>query len=140
MGVPAIDTRVELRGRGPELAALERVLATARSGRSAVLVLRGEAGIGKTALLEYAASRAVGFRTAGVAGIDSEMGLPFAGLHQFCAPMLGQLPELPGPQRCVVRRVRTTRGRGAQPVSGRPGGAQSAGLRRRGSAAGLPRR
>ncbi|MGS2617134.1 ATP-binding protein [Micromonospora sp. LZ34] len=97
--MPAIDTRVELRGRGPELAALERVLATARSGNSAVLVLRGEAGIGKTALLEYAASRAVGFRTAGVAGIESEMGLPFAGLHQLCAPMLGQLHELPGPQR-----------------------------------------
>ncbi|MFI5488433.1 ATP-binding protein [Micromonospora echinaurantiaca] len=99
MGVPAIDMRVELRGRAPELAALERVLATARAGDSAVLVLRGEAGIGKTALLDHAAGRAVGFRTAGVAGIESEMGLPFAGLHQLCAPMLGQLPELPGPQR-----------------------------------------
>ncbi|WP_280840916.1 ATP-binding protein [Micromonospora sp. A200] len=97
--MPAIDTRVELRGRGAELAALERVLAAARAGSSAVLVLRGEAGIGKTALLNYAASRAAGFRKAGVAGIESEMGLPFAGLHQLCAPMLDQLHELPGPQR-----------------------------------------
>ncbi|MBX9397909.1 LuxR family transcriptional regulator [Streptomyces sp. TRM72054] len=99
MGMPAIDSHVALRGRGKELAALERVLTTARSGSSAVLVLRGEAGIGKTALLDYAAGRAVGFRTVGVAGIESEMELPFAGLHQLCAPMLGGLHKLPGPQR-----------------------------------------
>ncbi|QGN49675.1 helix-turn-helix transcriptional regulator [Micromonospora sp. WMMD558] len=98
MGVPAIDTRVELRGRGRELAALERVLARVRAGGSAVLVLRGEAGIGKTALLDHAAGRAAGFRTLAIAGIESEMGLPFAALHQLCAPMLGRLHELPGPQ------------------------------------------
>lgn len=99
MGVPAGAAQVALRGRGQELAALEGVLATARAGSSAVLVLRGEAGIGKTALLDYAADLAVGFRTVGVAGIESEMELPFAGLHQLCAPMLGRLHELPGPQR-----------------------------------------
>ncbi|GHB23955.1 helix-turn-helix transcriptional regulator [Streptomyces viridiviolaceus] len=99
MGMPAIDSHVALRGRGRELAALEQVLATARSGSSAVLVLRGEAGIGKTALLDYAAGRAVGFRTVGVAGIESEMELPFAGLHQLCSPMLGRLDRLPPPQR-----------------------------------------
>ncbi|NJP34293.1 helix-turn-helix transcriptional regulator [Micromonospora thermarum] len=99
MGVPAIDTRVELRGRGPELAALDRLLATARAGSSAVLVLRGEAGIGKTALLNYAVGRAAGFRTVAIAGTESEMELPFAVLHQLCAPMLGRLHELPGPQR-----------------------------------------
>ncbi|MFG1658172.1 AAA family ATPase [Micromonospora chersina] len=96
--MPAIDMRLELRGRGPELAALERVLAEAGAGSSAVLVLRGQAGIGKTALLDYAAGRATGFRTIVIAGIESEMELPFAGLHQLCAPMLGRLPELPGPQ------------------------------------------
>jgi DNA-binding CsgD family transcriptional regulator len=99
MGVPVGDTRVGLLGRDRELAALERVLATARAGSSAVLVLRGEAGIGKTALLDHAARRAVGFRTVAVSGVESELGLPFAGLHQLCAPLLGRLPELPGPQR-----------------------------------------
>ncbi|SCL33033.1 regulatory protein, luxR family [Micromonospora rhizosphaerae] len=96
MGVPAIDGPP---GRGRETAALERVLAEARAGSSAILVLRGEAGIGKTALLDYAAGRAAGFRTVAIAGIESEMELPFAGLHQLCAPMLGRLHELPGPQR-----------------------------------------
>jgi hypothetical protein len=81
MGKPAMDSHVALRGRGRELAALERVLATARAGSSAVLVLRGEAGIGKTALLDHAERRAVGFRVVGVAGVESEMELPFAGLH-----------------------------------------------------------
>ncbi|MFD7406764.1 ATP-binding protein [Streptomyces sp. NPDC059866] len=99
MGMPAIDSQVALRGRDRELAALEQVLATARAGNSAVLVLRGEAGIGKTALLDHAERSAVGFRTAVVAGIESEMELPFAGLHQLCSPMLGRLDQLPAPQR-----------------------------------------
>jgi DNA-binding CsgD family transcriptional regulator len=64
-----------------------------------VLVLRGEAGIGKTALLGYAAERAVGFQVARAAGAASEMELPFAGLHQLCGPMLGGLGRLPPPQR-----------------------------------------
>ncbi|MGW0207452.1 AAA family ATPase [Streptomyces sp. NPDC003233] len=99
MSVPVRDPQVGLRGRDRELAALERVLAQARSGSSAVLVLRGEAGIGKTALLDFAERRAAGFRTVGVAGIESEMELPFAGLHQLCAPLLGRLQRLPAPQR-----------------------------------------
>ncbi|WP_055586342.1 ATP-binding protein [Peterkaempfera griseoplana] len=99
MGVPAIDTRVGLLGRGQELAALERLLATARAGSSAVLVLRGEAGMGKTALLDWTAGRAAGFRRVGIAGVESEMELPYAGLHQLLAPMLGRLCELPEPQR-----------------------------------------
>lgn len=99
MAAPVIDTQVALHGRGPELAALERALTTAGAGSSAVLVLRGEAGIGKTALLDHAARRAAGFRTVGVAGVESEMELPFASLHQFCAPVLDRLRELPGPQR-----------------------------------------
>ncbi|GAA3066560.1 helix-turn-helix transcriptional regulator [Streptomyces glomeratus] len=99
MGLPSSDTHIRLLGRGRELAALERALATARAGSSAVLVLRGEAGIGKTALLDHAADRAVGFRTVDISGIESEMALPFASLHQLCTPLLGRLPELPGPQR-----------------------------------------
>lgn len=99
MGVPAIDARLGLRGRERELAALERVLKTARSGSSAVLVVRGEPGIGKTALLDHAAARAAGFRTAAIAGVEAEMELPFASLHQLCAPLLDRLDGLPGPQR-----------------------------------------
>src|SRR4051794_34393463 len=99
MSVPFVDSQVTLWGRDQEMAALERMLATARAGSSAVLVIRGEPGIGKTALLDYAAGRAVGSRTVAVAGIESEMELPFAGLHQLCAPMLGGLRRLPGPQR-----------------------------------------
>jgi len=64
-----------------------------------VLVLRGEPGIGKTALLGYAAKRAAGFQVVRAAGVESEMELPFASLHQLCGPMLGGLGRLPLPQR-----------------------------------------
>ena len=66
-------------------------------------VLRGEAGVGKTALLEYVAERASGCRIARVAGVESEMELAFAGLHQLCAPMLDGLGGLPGPQQDALR-------------------------------------
>ncbi|MGW5431701.1 ATP-binding protein [Streptomyces sp. NPDC004059] len=99
MSVPVRDPQVGVCGRERELAALERALAQARSGSSAVLVLRGEAGIGKTALLDCTERRAVGFRTVRVAGVESEMELPFASLHQLCAPLLGRLRHLPAPQR-----------------------------------------
>lgn len=88
-----------LLGRRGERAALDRVLDTARAGHSAALVVRGEPGIGKTALLEYAANRAPGFRVMRAGGVESEMELPFAGLHQLCVPLLGRLGRLPGPQR-----------------------------------------
>ena len=65
-----------------------RLLANVRRGQSAVLVIRGEAGIGKTALLRYCARQASGFRVAQIAGVEAEMELPFAGVHQLCAPML----------------------------------------------------
>src|SRR6266851_7717526 len=89
----------QLAGRGPESARLDRLLADARAGQSAVLVLRGEPGIGKTALLGYAAERAAGFQVVRAAGAESEMELPFASLHQLCGPMLGGLGRLPPPQR-----------------------------------------
>jgi hypothetical protein len=74
------------------------VLDSARGGESAALVLRGEAGIGKTTLLRYCARQASGCRILQVAGVESEMELPFAALHQLCAPMLGDLAALPEPQ------------------------------------------
>jgi AAA ATPase domain len=86
-------------GRTSEREALDRLLANVRQGQSAVLVIRGEAGIGKTALLRYAAAQASGFRVAQIAGVEAEMELPFAGVHQLCAPMLDQLGALPEPQR-----------------------------------------
>jgi len=88
-----------LRGRDSECEALDRLLDAVRAGRSGVLVVRGEPGVGKTALLEYALERASGCRVARAAGVQSEMELAFAGLHQLCAPMLDRLERLPGPQR-----------------------------------------
>src|ERR671935_2761161 len=92
-----------LRGRSGERELLDRLLENVREGQSAVLVIQGEAGIGKTALLHHCAERASGFRVARIAGVESEMELPFAGLHQLCAPMLGQLPALPEPQQAALR-------------------------------------
>jgi hypothetical protein len=87
------------RGRTSEREVLDRLLEDVRSGQSAVLVVRGEAGVGKTALVRYAARQAAGFRVAQIAGVESEMELPFAGLQQLCAPMLAKLETLPVPQR-----------------------------------------
>jgi DNA-binding CsgD family transcriptional regulator len=92
-----------LRGRRNERHALDRQLQQVRAGESSVLVLRGEAGIGKTALLDYTADRASGWRIVRVGGVDSEMELAFAGLHQICGPMLDGLDRLPGPQRDALR-------------------------------------
>jgi DNA-binding CsgD family transcriptional regulator/tetratricopeptide (TPR) repeat protein len=91
------------RGRSSERDLLDRLLENVRGGQSAVLVVRGDAGIGKTALLRHCAERASGFRLAQIAGVESEMELPFAGLHQLCAPMLGQLDALPRPQQRALR-------------------------------------
>jgi DNA-binding CsgD family transcriptional regulator len=82
---------------------LDRLLASARAGDSRALVLRGEPGIGKTALLSYLLGRASGCRTARAVGVEAEMELAFAGLHQLCAPFLDRLDRLPGPQRDALR-------------------------------------
>src|SRR3954454_8994613 len=92
-----------LLGRAGERQAFERLLENVRGGQSAVLVLRGDAGVGKTALLHHCARQASGFRVARLAGVESEMELPFAGLHQLCAPMLDRLDALPEPQRAALR-------------------------------------
>ncbi|MFC6374827.1 AAA family ATPase, partial [Nonomuraea thailandensis] len=93
------DPKERLRGRQGECETLDQLVATVQSGHSAVLVVRGEAGIGKTALLEYARAAASGCRIARAAGVESEMELAFGGLHQLCAPFLGHLAHLPPPQR-----------------------------------------
>ncbi|MFI7065130.1 AAA family ATPase [Kribbella sp. NPDC050124] len=90
-------------GRLSECQILDRVLENTRRGHGTVLVLRGEAGIGKTALLDYCAQTASSFQIRRTAGVESEMELPFAGLHQLCAPMLERLDSLPEPQRVALR-------------------------------------
>jgi hypothetical protein len=67
------------------------------------LVVRGEAGIGKTALIDHCAKEASGFQVARIAGIQAEMELPFAGVHQLCAPMLAEANKLPDPQQNALR-------------------------------------
>src|SRR3954454_10667700 len=88
-----------LRGRRGECEVLDPLLARVRAGRSGALVVRGEAGVGKTALLEYAVESASDLRIARGVGVESEMELAFAALHQLCAPMLDRLERLPDPQR-----------------------------------------
>ena len=97
--MPTGSPRRALLGRRRESEALEGLLDVVRGGESRALVVRGEAGIGKTALLDHAIERATGFRVARAAGVQSEMELPFAGVHQLCASMLDRLACLPDPQR-----------------------------------------
>jgi len=92
-GSPGLLDRVNERG------VLDRLVAGVRAGQSHVLVLRGEAGVGKTALLRHLPSAAAGCQVISATGAESEMELAFAGLHALCAPLLGGLGSLPGPQR-----------------------------------------
>ena len=86
-------------GRRSECETLDRLLEAVRGGESRALVVRGDPGVGKTALLNYLLERASGCRVVRAAGVQSEMELPFAGLHQICRPMLDGVDDLPGPQR-----------------------------------------
>ena len=88
-----------LMDRHPERAVLDRVLEHIRSARSQALVVRGDPGVGKTALLEYLIDQAHGVRVIRVVGVQSEMELAFTGLHQLCAPMMDRVKRLPPPQR-----------------------------------------
>ncbi len=92
-----------LRGRRDECAVLDRLLDGPRAGRSGALVLGGEAGVGKTALLDYAIASASDLRVLRATGVESEMELAFAALHQLCAPLLDRLDRLPGPQRDALQ-------------------------------------
>src|SRR5215470_11476731 len=88
-----------LLNRRHERAALDDLLGAMRAGRGRALVVRGEAGVGKSALLEYVAGAAADMRVARAVGVESEMELAFAGLHLLCAPLLDRLESLPAPQR-----------------------------------------
>ena len=94
---------IELIGRDAERDTLDKFVAAVRAGDSQAVVVSGEAGVGKSALLDYLAGNGSGCRIARAAGVQSEMELPFAGLHQLCAPMLDSLQRLPPPQRDAVR-------------------------------------
>jgi DNA-binding CsgD family transcriptional regulator len=94
-----------LRGRGAECAALDVLLEAARKGESRTVVLRGEAGVGKSALLDYAIGSAQDFRVLRSVGIESEMEFAFASLHQLCTPILDRRDTLPGPQREAMEVV-----------------------------------
>jgi DNA-binding CsgD family transcriptional regulator len=86
-------------GRTTERAQLDELLARVRAGESNALLIRGEAGIGKTALLRYAARQASGFQVTQLTGVEAEMELPFAAIYQLCASVPDRLDGLPGPQR-----------------------------------------
>ena len=83
----------------------DRLVADAAAGRSRVTVLRGEAGVGKSALLGYLSGRVADWQVARAVGVESEMELAYAGLHQLCAPLLDRLDRLPVPQRDALATV-----------------------------------
>lgn len=89
--LPASCRTAELIGRDPERRVLDRLLTAIRAGESRALVVQGEPGVGKSASLEYLARSASGCRIERAAGVQSDMELAFAGLHQLCAPMPGDL-------------------------------------------------
>jgi hypothetical protein len=94
---------MKLVDRHAECGVLDGLIEAIRAGESRALVVSGEAGVGKTALLDYLNEQAWGCRVARIAGVQSEMELPFAALHQLCAPTLDQLEGLPVPQRDALK-------------------------------------
>ncbi len=90
-------------GRRVECGVLDQLIGVVRAGESRALAVHGEPGVGKTALLEYLAVQALGCRVVRAAGVQWEMELAFAGLHQLCAPLLDRLDHLPVPQRDALR-------------------------------------
>ena len=96
---------MNLLGRRAECEALDGLLTDVLAGRGRVAVLRGEAGVGKSALLGYMSDRVAGWRVARAVGVESEMELAYSGLHQLCAPLLDRLAGLPAPQRHALATV-----------------------------------
>jgi DNA-binding CsgD family transcriptional regulator len=103
--LPGSGRRADLRGRGEECAVIDGLLGAIRGGESQSLVLRGEAGIGKTALLEYLVASASDLNVVRATGVESEMELAYASLHQLCVRMLERLERLPPPQRQALEIV-----------------------------------
>ena len=117
--------RTGLRGRARECALLDDLVSAIGGGESRSLVLRGEAGIGKTALLEYLIASASDLTVVRAVGVESEMELAYASLHQLCAPLLDRLESLPAPQRQAMEIVfGLSAGASAGSVPGRRGGSQ----------------
>ena len=115
-----------LRGRASECALLDDLVSAIRRGESRSLVLRGEAGIGKTALLEYLIASAPDATVVRAVGVQSDMELAFASLHQLCGPLLDRLETLPAPQRQAMEIVfGLDRRRGPGSVPRRVGGVES---------------
>jgi DNA-binding CsgD family transcriptional regulator len=98
MSGPVLSSGGQLLGREREREVLDRLLDSVRAGRGGVLVVHGEAGVGKTAVLEYAVEAAREFRIARTSGVEAEMELPFAAVQQLCSPFLDFLDRLPQPQ------------------------------------------
>jgi predicted ATPase len=113
---PIRGRAIPFTNRAAERGVLDRRLDQVRGGDSWSLVVHGEPGVGKTALLDYLAGRASDCRLIRVAGVQSEMELAFSGLHQLCLPLLDQLAALPGPQR---EALQTTFGLSAGPAPDR---------------------
>ena len=103
--VPAAVRQAALFGRGDECAALDELVSAIRGGESRALVLTGEAGIGKSALLEYLLDAAADVTVIRAVGMESEMELAYSSLHQVCAPLLDRLVSLPPPQRQALEIV-----------------------------------
>ena len=103
-GAPSVvrSPRGRLLGRKRELEAIDRLLDSARGGRGGVLVVHGEPGVGKSAVVEYELEDARDFRTLQTAGVDAEMELAYAALQQLCSPVLDFMEGLPEPQRDAV--------------------------------------
>ena len=99
----SVHSQPGLTGRRSERRALDRLIEAVWAGESRTLMVRGDPGVGKTALLDYLARQARGCRVGWATGIQSEMELAFAGLHQLCAPMLDHAERLPVPQRDALR-------------------------------------
>ena len=99
----AIRTLSTLLGRENEIPTLERLLADARIGHSGVAVIEGEAGIGKSAILDRLEEIADGMDVARAAGVEPEMDIPYSGLHQLLMPFLEGIQRIPGPHRDALQ-------------------------------------
>ena len=113
-----MTTPAVLVGRGRERATIDRILSEVRDGASRSMVVRGDPGIGKSALVDYMVASAAGFRVIRVTGVESEMEFAFAALQQACVPLLKHLDQLPAPQADALRLAFGLRSAG-DPTAGR---------------------